>query len=111
MTASEAVVVLTTVASPDDAVALVRSLVERRLAACGTVLPAARSIYRWEGEVADETEHVVLLKTVRGRVAAIEEAFGQLHPYRVPELIALPVTAGSGRYLGWVASETEPPPA
>jgi periplasmic divalent cation tolerance protein len=108
VTVPEAVVVLTTVASSDEAVALVRSLLERRLVACGTVLPAARSIYRWEGRIADEPEHVVLLKTVSSRVPAIKEAFEQLHPYRVPELIALPVSAGLERYLGWIASETEP---
>jgi periplasmic divalent cation tolerance protein len=107
MTATDAVVVLTTVASVDEAIALVRSLLERRVVACGTVLPGARSLYRWEGKVADEQEQVVLLKTHASRVAALEEAFEQLHPYRVPELLALPVAAGLGRYLGWIADETE----
>ena len=111
MTATDAVVVLTTVASADEAVALVHSLLERRLVACGTVLPAARSLYRWEGRIADEHEHVILLKTVGSRVPAIEEAFEQLHPYRVPELLALPVSAGLGRYLGWIAAETEALPS
>src|SRR5919112_3745051 len=106
MAASDAVVVLTTLASADDAVALVRSLLDRRLVACGTVLPAGRSLYRWEGKIADEQEVVVVLKTTEGRVAALESAFEQLHPYRVPELLALPVTAGLGRYLCWIATET-----
>jgi periplasmic divalent cation tolerance protein len=109
MSAIDAVVVLTTVASADEAVALVRALLERRLVACGTVLPGARSLYRWEGRVADEQEHVVLLKTRAALVPALEEAFAQLHPYRVPELLALPVAAGLDRYLGWILSQTEVP--
>ena len=109
MTATDAVVVLTTVASADEAVALVQALLERRLVACGTVLPGARSLYRWEGKVADEQEHVVVLKTRAALVPALEDAFAQLHPYRVPELLALPVAAGLDRYLGWIVSETEAP--
>ena len=101
------VVVLTTLASEDEAVALVGALLERRLVACGTVLPGARSLYRWEGTLADEREAVVLLKTTRARVAALEAAFAELHPYAVPELLALPVVAGLARYVGWVASETD----
>jgi periplasmic divalent cation tolerance protein len=103
------VVVLTTVASDDEAVALVRTLLERRLVACGTVLPGARSLYRWEGKLADEREAVVLLKTTRARVEALEAAFRELHPYAVPELLALPVAAGLARYVGWVAAEAAGP--
>ena len=103
---TDAVVVLTTVASPDEAVALIRSLLERRLVACGTILPGARSLYRWEGRIADEQETVVLLKTRSARVEALEQAFGELHPYKVPELLALPVAAGAEKYLGWIAGET-----
>jgi periplasmic divalent cation tolerance protein len=102
------VVVLTTVASEEDAVALVRALLDRRVVACGTVLPGARSLYRWEGKVADEREAVVLLKTTPARVADLEAAFAELHPYAVPELLALPVAAGLARYVGWVAAEVGP---
>jgi len=110
MTATGAIVVLTTTASSEEAVALARSLLERRLVACGTVLPAARSLYRWEGKIADEEEAVLLLKTTAECVPEIERAFEQLHPYRVPELLALPVTAGLDRYLGWITSETTASP-
>lgn len=103
---TDVVVVLTTVASEDTAAALVGALLERRLVACGTVLPGARSLYRWEGRVADERETVVLLKTVRDRLPALEVAFAELHPYGVPELLALPVAAGLAPYLAWVAAET-----
>ena len=104
--ATEAVVVLTTVATADEAVTLVRALLDRRLVACGTVMPGARSLYRWEGKVADEQEVVVLLKTRASRVESLRMAFGELHPYKVPELLALPVAAGADKYLGWIAAET-----
>jgi periplasmic divalent cation tolerance protein len=107
MPPSDAVVLLTTVATAQEAVALVRSLLDRRLIACGTVLPAARSLYRWEGKVADEEEYVIILKSRAPRIRDIEAAFEELHPYKVPELLALPVAAGLTRYLGWIAAETE----
>lgn len=107
--ASEAVVVLTTLGTEDEAAAFVRALLDRRLIACGTLLPAARSLYRWEDRVADEREAVVLLKTTRARLAELEAAFGELHPYRVPELLALPVAQGLAAYLGWLQGEVGAP--
>ena len=103
--ADAAAVVLTTLATEDEAVALVRALLDRRLVACGTVLPGGRSLYRWEGKVADEREVVVLLKTARECLAELERVFEELHPYKVPELLALPVEAGLDRYLGWIDAE------
>jgi periplasmic divalent cation tolerance protein len=103
---TDAVVVLTTVATEHEGIALIRTLLERRLIACGTLLPGARSLYRWENRVADEPEVVVLIKTRAVRVAELESAFAELHPYKVPELLALPVTQGSVPYLGWIAGET-----
>ena len=103
---THAVVVLTTVATADEGIALVRALLERRLIACGTLLPGGRSLYRWEGKIADEQEVVVLLKTRASRVVSLADAFRELHPYKVPELLALPVAAGAEKYLGWIASET-----
>lgn len=100
-----AVIVFTTLGNEDDAVTLVRALLERRLVACGTILPAARSLYRWEGRVADESEVVVLLKTTRGCLTALEAAFGELHPYRLPEVLAVAPDAGSDRYIRWIADE------
>jgi periplasmic divalent cation tolerance protein len=103
---TDAVVVLTTVTSEDEAMTLVRALLDRRLIACGTLLPGARSLYRWEDRIADEPEVVVLLKTRAERVAALESAFADLHPFKVPELLALPVSAGMEQYLGWIGRET-----
>jgi periplasmic divalent cation tolerance protein len=101
-----AIVVLTTLASADEAVTLIRALLERRLIACGNILPGVRSIYRWEGKVADEREVIVLLKTRAARIEALEMAFAELHPYKVPELLALPVAAGLHKYLEWIDDET-----
>ena len=106
MTKTDAIVVLTTVASTDDAHTLVRGLLDRRIIACGTILPAARSLYRWEGEIVDEGEIVVLIKTRESLVDELQEAFTEMHPYAVPELLALRVTAGLRKYLDWLEVET-----
>ncbi len=103
---TDAVVVLTTVASEEEAVTLVRTLLERRLVACGTMYPGARSLYRWQGKVADEREVVVLLKTRSARLESLKSAFAEVHPYKVPELLALPVSAGLEKYLDWINGET-----
>ena len=106
MAHTDAVVVLTTITNEDEGVSLIRELLERRLIACGTVFSGVRSIYRWEGKIADETEAVLLLKTRSGCVEGLRRAFSELHPYKVPELLAIPVTGGLERYLGWINSET-----
>jgi periplasmic divalent cation tolerance protein len=101
----QALVVLTALGNEADARTLVTALVEERLIACGTVLGGARSIYRWEGRVRDESEVVVLLKTDVAKWDALRAAVEQRHPYQVPELLALPVTHGLERYLSWLESE------
>ena len=103
---TDALVVLTTVSTTDEAITLVRALLDRRVIACGTLLPGARSLYRWDGKIADEQEVIILLKTRATRLEALEAAFGEVHPYKVPELLALPVSAGLSRYLRWIDSET-----
>lgn len=86
-----------------------RSLVDQRLAACATLLPGATSTYRWEGEVEEAAETLLIAKTTQPRLAALMAALKALHPYDVPEMIALPVAAGWPPYLDWVAEETSPP--
>ena len=103
---TDAVVVLTTVSSEDEGVKLVKELLERRLIACGTLLPAARSIYRWQGKTADERETMIVLKTRSARVEALQNAFAELHPYKVPELLALSVDSGLDKYVEWINGET-----
>jgi len=103
---TDVLVVLVTAPGPEEAARLARVLVEERLAACGNVLPGLRSIYRWEGKVREEGEALLLLKTTRARFAALRDRLLALHPYEVPEVLALPVEAGAERYLGWVGAET-----
>ena len=99
-------VVMTTVASADEAVTLIKTLLERRLIACGQIVPGVRSLYRWNGKIADESEVIVYLKTRAARLDSLEVAFSELHPYKVPELLALPVTGGLAKYLNWINAET-----
>jgi periplasmic divalent cation tolerance protein len=103
---TDAVVVLTTVANPIEAEMLVRNLLDRRLIACGTMLPGARSLYRWDGRIADEAETVLLLKTRSAVLDALEQAFAELHPYKVPELLALSASSGLEKYVAWINTET-----
>ncbi len=103
---TDALVVLVTTPSPERAAEIARTLVEERLAACGNVVPGLRSIYRWEGKVQDDAEALLVLKTTRARFDALRDRVLALHPYEVPEVIALPVEAGSARYLAWIADET-----
>ncbi|OWW22256.1 divalent-cation tolerance protein CutA [Noviherbaspirillum denitrificans] len=103
----DVLLVLTNVPDEVTAHTIARKVVEARLAACVNVLPAVRSIYRWEGKVEEAGEVTMLIKTVRQRYAALEAAIRESHPYDVPEIIAVPVTAGLTAYLGWVVSETK----
>jgi len=93
---------------PDGATArrLAAGLVEARLAACVNVLPEIRSIYRWQGQTCDEAEVLMIAKTTSRAYPELERWLRAQHPYDVPEVLALPVAAGSGGYLEWVARET-----
>jgi periplasmic divalent cation tolerance protein len=104
---TDALVVLVTVPDAGTAAELARALVEERLAACGNVVPGLRSIYRWEGQLHDEAEALLVLKTTRARFEALREAVLRMHPYQVPEVLALPVEAGSAPYLAWLAGQVE----
>ncbi len=104
---SEFIVILITASSPDEGRKIAGGLVERRLCACVNMLPGIRSLYRWEGEVQDEEEVLLLCKAPERNFDRIEQAVEELHSYDVPEIIALPITRGSTRYLDWVSVETE----
>ena len=99
-----ALVVLTTLGSEEGARALVHALVEKRMIACGTLL-GGRSIYRWEGEIREEQEVVVLLKTDSSKWNDLAAQVRKLHPYEVPELLAIPASHGLESYLAWLATE------
>jgi len=94
---------------PDQerATRIAEALVEERLAACVSLVPGLTSIYRWQGAVQRESEVLLLIKTVAGRLIALTERLRALHPYEVPEIIALPITAGLPDYLTWMTQCTQ----
>ncbi|CAN5504950.1 divalent-cation tolerance protein CutA [soil metagenome] len=105
----EYVLVLTTLPADADAAAFSRRLVEQRLAACVNLLPPMESVYRWEGEIAQETERQIVMKTTRERVPALWDGVRDLHPYDLPEFIVLPIVDGNDGYLRWVGESTGGP--
>jgi periplasmic divalent cation tolerance protein len=106
MSPNEFVVVMVTASSADEAAHIGRALVEDRLAACANVVGPIRSIYRWEGGVEEASEHLVLIKARAADFAALEALVRELHSYDVPEVIALPLFAGSAPYLTWLDDAT-----
>ena len=97
-------VVLVTVSSESEAKTIARALVEERLAACVNIIPGLTSIYRWEENICEDRELLLVIKTQGQKVAALRERIGHLHSYAVPEVLALPITDGSARYLAWLDS-------
>lgn len=99
--------VLTTVATREEALALGRAMVEARLAACAQV-QAIDSIYRWQGAVLQEPEHRLLLKTTAARAPALQASLHERHPYALPAIVAVPVVDALAPFAEWVAAETRP---
>jgi periplasmic divalent cation tolerance protein len=100
--APQARIVLTTAADPDEAARLARTLVEERLAACATLIPAVQSIYHWQGQIESSTETLLLLKTGPEQIAALEARLRELHSYQTPEFLVLAVESASHPYLDWL---------
>ncbi len=103
----EMIMVVSNTPNMDVAQAIARDLVEKRLAACVNILPGVHSIYRWQGAVEEAHEVTILIKSRRVCYAALESAITSLHPYDVPEIIVLPITAGLPQYLAWLADSTK----
>lgn len=101
--------VFTSLPDHGSAMKLAQALVEQRLAACVNVLSGCTSVYRWQGAIEQAEEVPVLIKTRAARYAQVEAAIRKLHPYELPEVIAVPVTQGFPEYLLWVTEETEVP--
>jgi len=95
-------VVLITAPRGEKAVSLARALVEARVAACVNVLDGVRSIYRWEGEVQDDGEALLVAKTTRASFEALKAKVLELHEYSCPEVVALPIERGHEAYLRWL---------
>jgi periplasmic divalent cation tolerance protein len=100
---TDKVVVLVTCSTVAEAQRIARAVVDARLAACVNILPGAvRSIYRWKGKVESARERLLLIKSSRKRLAKLRAAVERLHSYDIPEFIALPIAAGSSKYLAWL---------
>jgi len=94
-----------------SAQAIAEALVGERLAACVNRLPGIRSTYRWQGEVITDSEELLLIKTTAGCFDALQSRLLQLHPYELPELVAVPVARGHEAYLDWVRTNAAGPAA
>jgi periplasmic divalent cation tolerance protein len=103
--------VFSTTPDIDTAVRIGRALVEKSLAACVNVLPAVRSIYAWQGAVQDETEVLMIIKTTAERFPELRDRLLEMHPYELPEVVAVSPAAGHDAYFRWVAEATRTPDA
>ena len=106
---ADCLLVMTTCDDAAVAERIAHRLVERHLAACVNVLPAARSVYRWQGRVESADEYTLLIKTQASRFEALQAALVEAHPYELPEVLAVPIVTGSEEYLQWLVTSTQLP--
>ena len=103
---TDALLVFTTLPSADKAAEIAKVLVEEKLVACANLLPAVRSIYRWQQAVHNDPEFLLVIKTTAERAAQLRSVINELHPYELPECIQLTVEGGSEEYLAWLTAES-----
>lgn len=108
MSEDEVLLVLTNLPDQDSAQRLAQAIIAEQAAACVNILAACTSVYRWQGRVESASEVPLLIKTSRPAYARLQELIRKHHPYELPEIIALPVSAGLPAYLAWVTNETQP---
>lgn len=101
------VVCFSTIDSEKEALKIAKALVESHLAACVNIIPKVTSVYEWKEEICEETELLLIIKTQQARLKELKAALEDLHPYDVPEFIALPIVDGLPDYLGWVLANTK----
>ncbi|MFQ5825176.1 MAG: divalent-cation tolerance protein CutA [bacterium] len=104
---SDEIVIFVTTNSTEEAQQIGNKLVESKLVACVNIVSSVQSIFRWKGELCEEGETLMILKSVRKNIEEIITKVKSLHSYEVPEIIALPIIAGSKEYLNWVHEETQ----
>lgn len=103
----EPILVITNLPDQDSARRVAEVLIAERLAACVNMLAPCASIYRWQGKIENATEIPLLIKTLASHYGKVESAIRRLHPYELPEIIAVPLSAGLPEYLAWVETETQ----
>ena len=95
-------VVLVTAPTPEKAAEIARAVVEEKLAACGNIVPGIRSIYQWEGKICEDAEALLILKVPAKRVQELSDRIVALHPYDLPEVVALRIEGGNEKYIDWI---------
>ena len=103
-----AIVVVTTVGTEEQAKRIAGELVGRRHAACVNIVPIACSVYRWQGKVCEDSEFLLVVKSLESEYEAVEEAIRELHEYEVPEILCFNVRRGSEAFLAWIADSVGP---
>ena len=101
------IIVLTTASTEKDALEIAKALVQREEAACVNIVPMIRSVYRWKGKVWNETEQMLMIKTVSAALADVKRTIKELHSYELPEILALPVSDGDENALSWIGSSVK----
>jgi periplasmic divalent cation tolerance protein len=104
---TEYILVFITAPNEKEAACISRTIVEERLAACVSIIPSVRSIYRWQGRVEDEQEVLMISKTKKLLFERLQARVKELHSYAVPEIVGLPLAEGSKQYLDWLGQETD----
>jgi periplasmic divalent cation tolerance protein len=104
---TDKILVLTTASSKDEARKIARALVERLLAACVNIVPQVGSIYRWEAEVEEAEEWLLIVKTTRTAFERVRDAIKELHSYDVPECVCISIEEGSLEYLSWIGQSVK----
>jgi periplasmic divalent cation tolerance protein len=104
---TDKVVVLTTAAGRDEGKRIARHLVDTRLAACVNILQPIESVYRWQGQIAEEEEFLLIIKSTRELFTEIKAEILKIHSYQTPEIICLPIIDGSPNYLKWISDSVK----
>jgi len=103
---SDAIIVMVTCPTDEEADRIAARLIEGKLAACVNIAGRLRSLFHWKGAVARETEFLLIIKTHKNRFDALERVVKEMHSYETPEVISTPITMGSGGYLAWIGEST-----